>query len=132
MLIVCCVIHCLLISYLQVLKMELEQLTEAGSSQAEVRAAGEQALEKATAKMEKLADIYRTRKEEFTEADGEPRVGGGGVAYSFVARPRDLTMLFRQRGGGYPNENHCICMPEMEGVWKRREGGRTHLILSPW
>lgn len=56
--------------------MELAQLLEAGSSQAEQRASVEQAVEKAKAKMDKLAELVRQIKERFTEADGE---SAGGV-----------------------------------------------------
>lgn len=52
--------------------MELAQLKEAGSSQAEQRAAGEQAVAKAKVKLEKLSDLVGETKVLYEEADGKP------------------------------------------------------------
>lgn len=51
--------------------MELEQLHEAGSSQAEQRAAAEDGIAKLSAKVSQLEDVVRGNKALFEEADGE-------------------------------------------------------------
>lgn len=53
--------------------MELEQLHEAGSSQAEQRAAAEKSVADATMKVERLEETVREKKSLFEEADGELR-----------------------------------------------------------
>lgn len=55
--------------------MELAQLNEAGSSQAEQRAAAEDGVEAARGKVERLEDVGREKRALYEEADGERRHG---------------------------------------------------------
>lgn len=60
--------------------MELAQLHEAGSSQAEQRTAAEEGVEAARRKVEDLEDVVREQTTMYEESNGEPRdaVGRGG------------------------------------------------------
>lgn len=66
--------------------MELAQLHEAGSSQAEQRAAAEEGVEVARRKVEDLEDVVREQTTMYEEANGEPReaVGRGGWSRGIV------------------------------------------------
>ena len=55
--------------------MELEQLHEAGSSQAEARTAAEKGIAALSDKVSQLEDVVREKKALFEEADGERGVG---------------------------------------------------------
>lgn len=59
--------------------MELEQLHEAGSSQAEQRSAAERGVADATAKVERLEEAVRKKKKLFEEANGEVGLGWVGL-----------------------------------------------------
>lgn len=66
--------------------MELAQLHEAGSSQAEQRTAAEEGVEAARRKVEDLEDVVREQTTMYEEANGEPRDAverGGWVGASF-------------------------------------------------
>lgn len=54
--------------------MELEQLHEAGSSQAEQRAVTEDGIAKLSAKVSQLEDVVREKKALFEEANGETSI----------------------------------------------------------
>lgn len=51
--------------------MELEQLHEAGSSQAEQRTAAEKGVRDATVKVKRLEEVVSEKRSLFKEADGE-------------------------------------------------------------
>lgn len=81
--------------------MELEQLHETGSSQAELRTAAEEGIAKLSDKVSQLEDVVRKKKALFEEARGERRAGAGGTVFSvglrciFVSRRRLLTTEVR-------------------------------------
>ena len=61
--------------------MELEQLHEAGSSQADVRKAAEEGIAELSDKVSQLEDVVREKKTLFEEAEGK-RGAGEGPRYS--------------------------------------------------